>query len=293
MDTIYTLCEWQLVDAERFRKLVKNDEDAQIWRIDPVGWDSQDNTYWLFDDNRLWIQHPPPPEPVKARPPKKNSKKARAEAAAAKRAAQKASEGSTTTPSKPSPAAKRKRDSLVTASPKPRREGMRSSSRGKPVAEIPAPTPSPQKRTRRSLRGDADGWEQIPPELLYDGANGKDTSGTATSNGKRTNGNAKQRGKREGSSSTDSELSEPPPLEEGKEEDGDVKMEEADAKVELEAPPSATNGHGEDESTVDENGLKQEEVVKEEEIGNGNAEKEEKEEEATPEWVEFEAVSLD
>lgn len=31
VDTIYTLCEWQLVDAERFRKLVKNDEDAQIW----------------------------------------------------------------------------------------------------------------------------------------------------------------------------------------------------------------------------------------------------------------------
>lgn len=31
IETLYLACEWQLWDAERFRKLVKNEEDAQVW----------------------------------------------------------------------------------------------------------------------------------------------------------------------------------------------------------------------------------------------------------------------
>lgn len=235
-------------------------------------------------DNRLWIQHPPPPEPVKARPPKKNSKKARAEAAAAKRAAQKAAEGPSTP--KPASAAKRKRDSLPTSSPKPRREPLRSSTRGKPVSEVSAPTPSPQKRTRRSLRGDADGWEEIPPELLYEGQSGRreaaEKGASTTQNGRKANGDAKQRSKREGS--TDSELSEPPSLDEKKDGE-DVKMEDADADVKVDEAASSidTNGHqkAEEESPK----------IEEEEQSKEEVEEKPVKEEEKPEWIEFEAVS--
>ncbi|WFD43263.1 DNA-directed RNA polymerase [Malassezia psittaci] len=59
IDLIHALCEWQLERPDRLRRLVSSDEDAVTWRVDPAGWDRQGNTYWLFDDNRLWIQRPP------------------------------------------------------------------------------------------------------------------------------------------------------------------------------------------------------------------------------------------
>lgn len=31
VETLYQACEWQLWDAERFRKLVKNEEEAHVW----------------------------------------------------------------------------------------------------------------------------------------------------------------------------------------------------------------------------------------------------------------------
>ncbi|WWD18222.1 hypothetical protein CI109_102672 [Kwoniella shandongensis] len=71
---LHELCEWQLEDPARFRGLLKSEDDAVSWRIDPVGWDKEGNTYWLFDDNRLWIQRLPPPPP---RPAKKTSQKAK------------------------------------------------------------------------------------------------------------------------------------------------------------------------------------------------------------------------
>lgn len=45
--------------------------------MDPAGWDRNGNTYWLFDDNRLWIQRVPPkrvPKRTKAAPPPKKRK---------------------------------------------------------------------------------------------------------------------------------------------------------------------------------------------------------------------------
>ena len=154
------------------------------------------------------------------------------------------------------------------------------------MTEISAPTPSPQKRTRRSLRGDADGWEEIPPELLYEGQSGRretaEKGASTTQNGRKANGDAKQRNKREGS--TDSELSEPPSLDDEKKDGEDVKMEDADADVKVDeaAPSIDTNGHqkAEEESP----NIEEEEQSKEEE------EKPVKEEEK-PEWIEFEAVS--
>lgn len=155
--TLHDLCEWQLVDPERFRKLLRSDEDTENWRVYPIGFDSLDNTYWLFDDNRLWIQYPPPPPPPKPRaPPKKGSKRARAEAAAAKRAAAVAQ-------SKPGTG---KRVASSSCAPTPSKKSRPSvtsvTGKGTPVRT--------GSRASRRLRGNADafdeGWEAIPPELL-------------------------------------------------------------------------------------------------------------------------------
>ncbi|KAG0237122.1 hypothetical protein BGW42_001698 [Actinomortierella wolfii] len=56
------LCEWQLDDPERFRQSLKEDDELSFeWRVVPIGYDSNDRTYWLFDDNRLFRENPPPP----------------------------------------------------------------------------------------------------------------------------------------------------------------------------------------------------------------------------------------
>ncbi|KAF9426364.1 hypothetical protein BGZ94_006626 [Podila epigama] len=55
------LCEWQLDDPERFRGLLKIDEEIAIeWRVDPIGIDARERVYWLFDDNRLYRENPEP-----------------------------------------------------------------------------------------------------------------------------------------------------------------------------------------------------------------------------------------
>ncbi|KAJ3089066.1 hypothetical protein HK102_007281 [Quaeritorhiza haematococci] len=66
---IHNLCEWQFEDPERFRSSIKNEDDAVSWRVDPVGYDSKGNTYWLFDDNRLYRQNTAAPST-----PKKSAK---------------------------------------------------------------------------------------------------------------------------------------------------------------------------------------------------------------------------
>jgi hypothetical protein len=58
------------------------DSDQTTWRIEPYGWDRQDNTYFVLDDNRIYRLSDPPLPPAK---PKKNSQKARAAERAAKR----------------------------------------------------------------------------------------------------------------------------------------------------------------------------------------------------------------
>jgi hypothetical protein len=56
-----------------------------IQRIEPFGWDSEDRTYIVLDDNRLYRQTAPPPPPPPPAAPKKNSKKAKAALRASKR----------------------------------------------------------------------------------------------------------------------------------------------------------------------------------------------------------------
>ena len=77
LDTLHALCEWQLEYPDRLRRLVATDEDAISWRVDPAGWDREGNTYWLFDDNRLWVQRVPKRAPKRkaAKQPKRPAKK--------------------------------------------------------------------------------------------------------------------------------------------------------------------------------------------------------------------------
>ncbi|SPO25110.1 uncharacterized protein UTRI_02789_B [Ustilago trichophora] len=187
--TLHDLCEWQLMDPERFRKLVKSEEDITTWRVSPIGWDAHDNAYWLFDDNRIWIQRPQPqPKPAaKARAPaKKGSKRARMEAAAARRAASAATKSS---PAPKSSGTKRSRVSDVTASstpskrtrssladstastpsrPPPRR-GTRTSARFAPQEEEPATTPSNGRASRSAAASySSDSELSEPPDTLDD-----------------------------------------------------------------------------------------------------------------------------
>ncbi|CAD6884464.1 unnamed protein product [Tilletia caries] len=68
VEILHTLCEWHMMDPDRLRKLLKSEEDSQSWRVEPIGWDALDNTYYLFDDNRLWIQRARPKKPRPAAP---------------------------------------------------------------------------------------------------------------------------------------------------------------------------------------------------------------------------------
>ncbi|WFD22616.1 DNA-directed RNA polymerase [Malassezia equina] len=66
----------KLENPERLRRLVESEEETISWRVNPAGWDREGNTYWLFDDNRMWIQRAPPKAASKARskPPAKKLK---------------------------------------------------------------------------------------------------------------------------------------------------------------------------------------------------------------------------
>ncbi|KAI8145067.1 hypothetical protein BJV82DRAFT_666981 [Fennellomyces sp. T-0311] len=72
---LYTLCEWQLDDPERFREHLDNEEDAVHWRVEPIGYDVKGSSFWLFDDNRLYKETPEPK--LKKPQAKKSTRKVR------------------------------------------------------------------------------------------------------------------------------------------------------------------------------------------------------------------------
>ncbi|KAI0543111.1 hypothetical protein GGR58DRAFT_9587 [Xylaria digitata] len=80
------LAQWVMLHPERIREKMDEQKpsDQTDWRIEPTGWDSEDRTYYILDDNRLYRSTPAPP-PSQVWKPKKNTKKARAAARASKR----------------------------------------------------------------------------------------------------------------------------------------------------------------------------------------------------------------
>lgn len=71
VDVLHSLCEWHLELPDRLRRDMTDDETVS-WRVNPAGWDRTGNTYWLFDDNRLWVQRP---RPIPVKPKKKPARK--------------------------------------------------------------------------------------------------------------------------------------------------------------------------------------------------------------------------
>ncbi|KAI2472203.1 hypothetical protein F4781DRAFT_33112 [Annulohypoxylon bovei var. microspora] len=80
------LTQWVMLHPERIREKMDEQKpsDQTEWRIEPSGWDSDDRTYYILDDNRIYrmTETLPTPAPWK---PKRNTKKAKAAARAAKR----------------------------------------------------------------------------------------------------------------------------------------------------------------------------------------------------------------
>ncbi|KAG0649550.1 Histone-lysine N-methyltransferase [Hyphodiscus hymeniophilus] len=81
------LTQWTMGNPDRIRERMEEQKDTEqtIWRIEPFGWDSDDRTYIILDDNRLYRRTDPPPPPLPAAKPKKNSQKSKAASRASKR----------------------------------------------------------------------------------------------------------------------------------------------------------------------------------------------------------------
>lgn len=248
--TLHDLCEWQLMDPERFRKLVKSEEDITTWRVSPIGWDAHDNAYWLFDDNRIWIQRPEPAPkaPAKAKAPaKKGTKRARMEAAAARRAA----------------------SSAAKSSPAPKSSGTK---RGRPSDVTPSSTPS--KRTRSSLADSTPSTPSRPPPRrgTRTSARFAPQEDESTANAP-SNGCASRSAAASASYSSDSELSEPP---EDMDEEEDTKPEPATNEVKGDEDAEMETAEAEDSKDAEEEEEK-------------NEDKKEATDQAE-EWVEFETI---
>ncbi|PSN73223.1 hypothetical protein BS50DRAFT_482251 [Corynespora cassiicola Philippines] len=74
------LSTWTLNNPNTIRERMNETEREQTsWRVEPDGWDSQDRTYFILDDNRLYrrTDPPPPPPPQKLKSKSKPKPKAR------------------------------------------------------------------------------------------------------------------------------------------------------------------------------------------------------------------------
>ncbi|KAF2145336.1 uncharacterized protein K452DRAFT_243261 [Aplosporella prunicola CBS 121167] len=58
---LHQLSTWTLNNADRIReRMPEKDAEQTQWRVDPIGWDSEDRTYFVFDDDRLYRRTDPP-----------------------------------------------------------------------------------------------------------------------------------------------------------------------------------------------------------------------------------------
>ncbi|PNY29301.1 Uncharacterized protein TCAP_00800 [Tolypocladium capitatum] len=66
------LTQWTMIHPERIRDKVEEQKDSEqaSWRIEPYGWDREDRTYFVLDDNRVYRLTEPPPAPPRWKPKK-------------------------------------------------------------------------------------------------------------------------------------------------------------------------------------------------------------------------------
>ncbi|ODO12102.1 hypothetical protein I350_00888 [Cryptococcus amylolentus CBS 6273] len=141
VEALHQLCEWQMEDPARFRGLLKSEDDAVSWRIDPIGWDKPGNTYWLFDDNRIWIQRPLPLPLTQA---KKSSLKA-------KRALKRARAQPPVKKSKTKPIPKKK--APPARKPKPKTPGEKKTKKERTPTPPPVELTGSRRRTAVAFYG--------------------------------------------------------------------------------------------------------------------------------------------
>ncbi|KAH9178342.1 hypothetical protein EDB89DRAFT_2064118 [Lactarius sanguifluus] len=69
LDSLHLLTEWQFHNVNRLRTIMKDEDETAQWRVEPIGYDSKANAYWLIGPDRLWIQRtiPKPPRNLKRR----------------------------------------------------------------------------------------------------------------------------------------------------------------------------------------------------------------------------------
>jgi hypothetical protein len=61
---------WTLNNPNSIReRMAATDSEQTLWRMEPTGWDSQERSLFVLDDNRMYrmTDPPPPPEPTKAK----------------------------------------------------------------------------------------------------------------------------------------------------------------------------------------------------------------------------------
>ncbi|KAM4059330.1 PHD-finger domain-containing protein [Hirsutella rhossiliensis] len=80
------LTQWTMVHPERIRDRMEEQKDVEqtSWRIEPYGWDREDRTYYVLDDNRVYrltevppAQAPPKPKSKYMRSGRRSSKRRR------------------------------------------------------------------------------------------------------------------------------------------------------------------------------------------------------------------------
>ncbi|KAF8274826.1 hypothetical protein EI94DRAFT_1768633 [Lactarius quietus] len=173
LDSLHLLTEWQFHNVNRFRAIMKDDDETAQWRIEPIGYDSKTNAYWLIGPDRLWMQRtiPKPPRNLKRkRAPTRPKPKPEA----------------TFTDDDPSPvasrgprAAKMQASAKLSAQAKELAELQRQAAMEarRSSRRVASPSPSQKESSRRPLgtrmsarlRGAnqvEDEWQEIPDEWL-------------------------------------------------------------------------------------------------------------------------------
>ena len=75
------LTTWTFFNETRIRERMPEEDDHLTWRMDPIGWDKEDRSYYVLDDNRMYRRtdaRPPPPLPVATPKPKPKAKSKKA-----------------------------------------------------------------------------------------------------------------------------------------------------------------------------------------------------------------------